>query len=62
MKPVTPTLRCRRDRRRPQFRDQTQNVGEEVSGDGGLGHLERAIVTIPVAPILISFSFRLVSD
>jgi hypothetical protein len=40
--------------------DQPQDVGEELSRDGNLGHLEGDIATL--APILISFSFRLVSD
>jgi hypothetical protein len=33
-------LRCRRDGRWPQFRDQPQDVGEQGSRNGDLGHLE----------------------
>ena len=28
------------DRRRPKFRNHPQNIGEEISGNGDLGHLE----------------------
>ena len=33
-------------RRRPQFRDQPQDVGEQISRDGDLGHLERDVTTV----------------
>jgi hypothetical protein len=38
-------LRCRYDRR-PQFCDQPQDVGEQVSWDCDLGHLERKITPV----------------
>lgn len=40
------TLRCRRDRRRPQFGNEPQDVGEEVSRDRDLGHLEGDIAAV----------------
>ncbi len=44
---VTPNaLRCRSARRRSQFGDQPQDVGEEVSRDRDLGHLERDIAAV----------------
>jgi hypothetical protein len=44
---VTPNASCcRRDRRRPQFRDEPQNVGEEVSGDRDVGHLEGDVAAV----------------
>ena len=36
----------RRSRRRPQFRDHAQNVGEEISGNGHLHHLERDVASV----------------
>ena len=33
-------------RRRPQFRDQPQDVGEQVSRNGDLGHLEGDIAAV----------------
>jgi hypothetical protein len=57
--------RCPRgDRWRAQRRDQPQDVGEQMARDGNLGHLEgdvRPCLTT-FAPILMSFSRRLVSD
>jgi hypothetical protein len=32
--------------RRPQFRDQPQNIGEQISGNGDLGHLEGVIASV----------------
>jgi hypothetical protein len=51
-------------RRRPQFDDQSQNLGEQHSWHGDLGHPEGDIATglTTFAPILIRFSFRLVRD
>ena len=40
------TLRCRRGRRRPQFGNEPQDVGEEVSRDRDLGHLEGDIAAV----------------
>jgi hypothetical protein len=49
---------------RPQFCDKPQNLLEHLPWDGVLGHLEGNMATVAhdLAPILISFSFRLVSD
>jgi len=48
----------------PQFRDEPQNLLEHLPWDGDLGHLEgdRAAVADDLAPILINFSFKLVSN
>jgi hypothetical protein len=46
-------LRCRFDRR-PQFCDQPQDVGEQVSWDCDLGHLKRNIT--PMASHEIAYS------
>jgi hypothetical protein len=45
-------------------RDQPQDVGEQRFWNGDFGHLKRDIATwlMTFAPILMSFSFRLVSD
>jgi hypothetical protein len=44
--------------------DEPQNLLENVPWDGDLGHLEGDVAAVAdyLAPILISFSFRLVSD
>src|SRR6516165_3026527 len=57
-------LRSRGWRLRPQFRDEPQNLLEHLPWDGDLGHLEGDIAAVAhdFAPILISFSFKLVSD
>ena len=39
-------LRGRYDGRRPQFRDQPQDVGEQASRDGDFGHLEGDITAV----------------
>src|SRR5580704_17964190 len=39
-------LRCRRDGRWPQFRDQPQDVGEQGSRNGDLSHLEGDIAPV----------------
>ena len=51
-------------RLRPQFPDQPQNLLEHLPWNGDLGHLECDVAAVAddFAPILISFSFRLVSD
>jgi hypothetical protein len=45
-------------------RDQPQNLLEHLPGNGDVGHLEgnAAAWLMTLAPILISFSFRLDSD
>jgi hypothetical protein len=47
-----------------QFRDQPQDVAEQMPGDGDLGHLKRDVTTwlTTFAPILIGLSFRVVID
>jgi hypothetical protein len=42
----TNALRSRCDRWRPKFRDYAQDVGEEIAGNGDLGHLERDIAGV----------------
>src|SRR5208283_814541 len=37
---------CRRGRQWPEFRDHSQDVGEEISGNGDLGHLECDIAAV----------------
>jgi hypothetical protein len=62
---VTPNAsRSRCDRRRPQLRDKSQDVGEEVSRYGDLGQRERDIapVTDDLRAELDTASFTLVSD
>jgi hypothetical protein len=39
-------LSCRRDRRRPKFRDQPQDVGEQIPRDDDLRHIKRDIATV----------------
>jgi hypothetical protein len=42
----TNALRCRCDRWQPQFGDHAQDVGEESSRNGDIGHLEGDIAAV----------------